>query len=276
VPDDVPLAAAKTQVRAWLAKVPAQWPFLVIENLPERDKKLKQTLLALADESQQDIEKLKANIETWFNNSMERVSGWYKRKTQAVHILLAVLVTIVINVDSVLVVNALSQNQALRDSVVAEAQAYAQQGQKPQPPSTPLPTGTPGPATDQTPSPTSDPISDIERLQGKLAMLELPIGWIKPGQRTYDPKNPDYRNWPGLRPHERTWDQLTETWWNTGRFHLLGWLLTAFAISLGAPFWFDMLNKVINIRSSGKAPEEKPKAPQVLPQPQAPGQQPAS
>lgn len=36
--------------------------------------------------------------------------------------------------------------------------------------------------------------------------------------------------------------------------HFLGWLLTAIAVSLGAPFWFDLLNKVINIRSSGKIP----------------------
>ena len=35
---------------------------------------------------------------------------------------------------------------------------------------------------------------------------------------------------------------------------LLGWLLTAFAITLGAPFWFDMLKRVINIRGSGTKP----------------------
>ena len=39
--------------------------------------------------------------------------------------------------------------------------------------------------------------------------------------------------------------------------HLLGWLLTAIAVSLGAPFWFDTLNKFMNIRSSGTAPNEK-------------------
>jgi hypothetical protein len=33
----------------------------------------------------------------------------------------------------------------------------------------------------------------------------------------------------------------------------LGWLLTAFAISLGAPFWFDILNKLMQLRSSLKA-----------------------
>jgi hypothetical protein len=38
---------------------------------------------------------------------------------------------------------------------------------------------------------------------------------------------------------------------------MLGWMLTAAAGSLGAPFWFDLLNKFITIRSAGKKPEEK-------------------
>ena len=43
---------------------------------------------------------------------------------------------------------------------------------------------------------------------------------------------------------------------------LIGLLLTALAISLGAPFWFDLLNKVISIRAAGRSPEEKPKSPE--------------
>jgi len=35
-----------------------------------------------------------------------------------------------------------------------------------------------------------------------------------------------------------------------------GWLITACAVSLGAPLWFDMLNKVIVVRSTIK-PHEK-------------------
>jgi len=31
-----------------------------------------------------------------------------------------------------------------------------------------------------------------------------------------------------------------------------GWLLTAFATTLGAPFWFDVLNKIVMIRSTVK------------------------
>jgi hypothetical protein len=38
----------------------------------------------------------------------------------------------------------------------------------------------------------------------------------------------------------------------------LGWLLTVAAISVGAPFWFDTLNRFVNIRGTGKPPDEKP------------------
>ncbi|WP_278379619.1 hypothetical protein [Chryseobacterium arthrosphaerae] len=35
-------------------------------------------------------------------------------------------------------------------------------------------------------------------------------------------------------------------------FRIVGFLLTAFAISLGSSFWFDMLKKILNIRTLGK------------------------
>jgi hypothetical protein len=39
---------------------------------------------------------------------------------------------------------------------------------------------------------------------------------------------------------------------------LLGWLITAFALSFGAPFWFDLLNKMMVIRSTVKPHEKSP------------------
>jgi hypothetical protein len=39
----------------------------------------------------------------------------------------------------------------------------------------------------------------------------------------------------------------------------VGWALTTVAVSLGAPFWFDTLNRFMNLRSSGKSPDEDPK-----------------
>jgi hypothetical protein len=50
------------------------------------------------------------------------------------------------------------------------------------------------------------------------------------------------------------WGAAREPW--TER--ILGWLLTIFAVSLGAPFWFDVLNKFIVIRSTVKPREKSP------------------
>jgi hypothetical protein len=44
---------------------------------------------------------------------------------------------------------------------------------------------------------------------------------------------------------------------SSGLRTFLGWMLTALAASLGAPFWFDTLNKIVTIRAGGRAPEEK-------------------
>ena len=53
-----------------------------------------------------------------------------------------------------------------------------------------------------------------------------------------------------------------EFWWYFYKF--IGLAMTALLISLGAPFWFDLLNKLVNLRAAGKPPEpstpEKPQA----------------
>jgi hypothetical protein len=39
---------------------------------------------------------------------------------------------------------------------------------------------------------------------------------------------------------------------------ILGWVITGFAISLGAPFWFDLLNKIMVVRSTVKPHQKSP------------------
>ena len=43
----------------------------------------------------------------------------------------------------------------------------------------------------------------------------------------------------------------SQEWW----LKLLGLLITIAAISQGAPFWFDLLNRVTNLRAAGRPPE---------------------
>jgi len=222
---------------------------VVIDSIPDKDKDLRDTLSVFYEEAGHDLEKLKVNIEIWFNNSMDRVSGWYKRKTQLVHVVLGIVFAFALNVDTFLIAKTLANDSALRDALVAQAQELAKDKTE---------TG-------------KDSRKEIQDRIKQLGGLGLPIGWS-------DEPVEGLREWPGWLPGTKvkskadsniTWGAL---WWQTLRFHIMGWLLTAFAASLGAPFWFDLLNKFMNLRSVGKSPEEKPKEPKKLPQPMAPGE----
>ena len=42
---------------------------------------------------------------------------------------------------------------------------------------------------------------------------------------------------------------------------ILGWVLSIIAALFGAPFWFDLLKKTLNLRSAGQKPQEPSAAP---------------
>jgi hypothetical protein len=88
---------------------------------------------------------------------------------------------------------------------------------------------------------------DAERLGVLVPSAALPVA----GQRVAATR-------PQWRVEWRPWNWYRTTFWPK----LIGLLVTAFALSLGAPFWFDMLNKVVNIRSAGRAPDERAKKPE--------------
>lgn len=47
----------------------------------------------------------------------------------------------------------------------------------------------------------------------------------------------------------------TWAWWGNSLLMLAGWLITALACTLGAPFWFDALGKLVKMRASGAKPD---------------------
>jgi hypothetical protein len=170
------------------------------------------------------VNQVHQHIEVWFNSSMERVSGWYKRKVQVVTVTVAMLFAVGLNLDTVLIARHLARDAALRSAIVAEAESLAKE-----PPSV---------------QGTASRAGVEDRIQ-ELKSVGIPLGW------------PD----PDGASGTATWIIVK----------VLGLLLTAGAASLGAPFWFDVLNRVISVRSAGKAPEESPKAPRQIPLPAPPG-----
>jgi hypothetical protein len=176
---------------------------------------IKKSLLSLIDEAGNDLGKARANVEGWYNDAMDRVSGWYKRRTHVILIVIGLLAAFALNIDTIQITKALLYNDTLRASVATAAQEYAKSHT-----AQPNTTGDPDAAQAAT---------KIKTITADINSLGLPIGW----------------NNGGFPPDAY------------GTFlKLLGLILTGLAVSQGAPFWFDMLNKFIVIRSTVK-PREK-------------------
>lgn len=179
----------------------------------------------------------------WFDSTMDRVTGWYRRRSQGLMAVLAVIVTVALNADTVQMSKKLWSNPALRDQLVAEAKACAEKadpaaaGFEYKNPDDPDPDP---PTVRKLRESCADP-AKTEKLLGEL------FGWDA-----------------DLKTLAEAWkkspDVFGALWsWLGGvlGMHLVGWLLTAIAISQGAHFWFDGLKRLVNLRSSGNKKEEK-------------------
>jgi hypothetical protein len=216
-----------------------------IKELPPE---LQQSLTVLLDESGDSLERFKVEIEEWFNSSMERVSGWYKRHSQALLLWLAIGTVVLFNVDSLELTQRLMRDPALRSALVAQAEQAAKV-----PPAAPA-NGEPAASATEAATAAAAAHTHAQEALANFDRLNLPVGWSN------------------AQLVAETGAATLGLWLS----RLCGWVLTAFAVSLGAPFWFDLLKRIINIRSAGKAPEERPIEPKTVPQPLAPGAGPDS
>ncbi|WP_020470364.1 hypothetical protein [Zavarzinella formosa] len=195
------------------------------------NEQVKKALLAMIDAANGDINQLRQNLEAWFNSSMDRVSGWYKRHTQYWLLGIAAVVTVALNVDTIAIARAL-QNDKLRQEVVAAAEKKIQEA----PPSKNGDSKTP-----------SDAWQDLKQTNAALSATGLPMGWDFDDFRSF----PTCDNLPAGYPKKST-GYVISAW----VMKIFGLLMTILAVSLGAPFWFDILNRFMILRSTVK-PQEK-------------------
>jgi len=249
----------------------------------EGGRRVDRVLALLSKEAGNDAHKFRAGVETWFNDGMERVSGWYKRRTQVLLLIWAAVVTVATNADTLVIAKTLWRDPALRQALVTRAEQYVAQQPRPgtvtsvaaavdqAPPPPPLP------PDQQAEIDFQDASARYNAALSDLAELQLPLGWDDPRAAAADEdvslrliRDEAVDDWPGA-----IWEPgAAARWLRAINQHAVGWLLTILAVSLGAPFWFDTLNRIISIRSSGKAPEEAQKPPRTVPTPREPGEEP--
>lgn len=166
-----------------------------INALP--DGRVKTALSALTMHCKEDVDAFRNEIEVWFDAAMDGASGIIKRHAQGWAVVLAIVITLVTNADTIALTRTLWLSSAVRTEIVKAAEAR-----------------TSG----------STPASNAE-----VGLLGQLIGWEKP-------------------PTEYPVQDLVH--------RVPGWLLTVIAVSLGAPFWFDVLSRFMSVRASGKTPRK--------------------
>ncbi len=206
--------------------------------------KLQRVILAALDSGADDIGRTRAELEKWFDGSMDRVSGWYKRRTQVVLFCIGLVMAVLLNLDALTVTARLNSNPALRESVVSKAESL-QSSSRPDSASV------------------SDTKSDLEQIGYPIGWSSGKTGWPVPAPQASCPATAAPCNALAL-----SFGTIIEM--------IVGWLITAFAVTLGAPFWFDLLNRFMIIRSTIKPTQKSPDEASADPQAVAPADDPAT
>jgi hypothetical protein len=198
------------------------------------DKETWQLLDMHLRESGFDYDRYIKRIENWFDDTMDRVSGWYKRQTQLVLLLLGLSIAILFNVDAIQITQKLSTDREATGKLVELAVQTADQYKED--PRVTKPDTVEGSSAAESDS--SENYRIFKEYQDKLnAIVKLTSDTLKQANDIL-----------ALGWGESQKEAMVT---NTGR-KILGFVITAFAISLGAPFWFDLLNKLIRVRGTGK------------------------
>jgi hypothetical protein len=211
-------------------------------NLKEGATRSQKSFLTSLTEQTSDLSSLTDAIERWYNSYMDRVTGWYKRNIKIVVLAVGVVVTVGFNVDTIHIVRAASTDPALRarlnalgdellkDSVVNRV--VQEQGDQSYFDDYVNDESFAGKTTEEK-NLVRDSLaaailgkdqSELLHMTSIVNEWNLPVGWgIK-------------------KDHSLLWT-------------IIGWVITALALSAGAPFWFDMLKRLVNIRNAGVKPD---------------------
>jgi len=219
------------------------------------DGPVKTALLTALGDAGDDLDRARRNLEAWYDGTMDRIGGWYKRQTQWILLLIGILLAVSANIDTLRIVQVLGDNNTLRLSLVqsaekmdaerraaADAAAQAREVETTattgDTAATPPPPAGNGEATQATPPPAGVPTSSDSLTDGVYSISQL-IGW---------------EHFPDEWAAAQAKGGMAQARFVASK--ALGWFFTALAVTLGAPFWFDVLNKIMVVRSTVK-PFEK-------------------
>ncbi|HNP47447.1 MAG TPA: hypothetical protein PKK99_00230 [Bacteroidia bacterium] len=186
-------------------------------------------LLASLAAQSESYEKLKENIILWYDDYMDTVSGWYKRKIIRRTQYIGLLVAFIFHVDTIFLVDKFWSNEILRSSVVLAAEKEVSNPELMREYSV---------LRDSAIDKENNAFKNINEIKKISEQLALPIG-----MKQYEIR----------LANKSTCNKLLELF-----LIMIGCTLTGFALAYGADYWFNILGKLINVRSAVKPPSGDP------------------
>ena len=213
---------------------------------PEVNQTLNALLLNIEEyvgEKESKLAKARQNVEKWFDDSMDRVSGVFKRYSQWMALLIGFVIALILNVDSVDLTLYLWREPTVRQALAENAATFELTQQELQ----------------------ANPEEALQNFRNQFVGLSLPIGWgftRVANTSFYDdncqlfPKEGQAFGLPVIGSNLCITPPNSNNQANLA-IKILGIFLTALAARQGAPFWFDILKRVVNLRGTGANPAEK-------------------
>jgi hypothetical protein len=269
-------AILKADLKKWYA-----------EDIQKHDigPETRKQITSILNEANNDVVKFRLLVEQWYNDTMERATGWFKRSTQMILLVIGFALAVIFNVDTIAIIKKLSIDKDARAQMVKLATDFTNDN------ATLINQVRTSPtlATDS-----ANLIARLDSLQIVKRKLERDIqnaqnifssSWNIPDTVRYELSDkilaakgfvsrpykindsttvyahlPQWLNTNALLKnlgHKNTGNQALDVdrhWYKlyyifSGN-RLWGYVFTMLALSLGAPFWFDLLNKLVKLRSS--------------------------
>lgn len=243
------------------------------------NRRLEETLDGMAEVARSasaEAEEFVRTLEAEFNEAMDRVSGWYVRRTKLNLFVIGLILAVGSNLDLLRYADRMMTQEALSKQVDTARALFGDEefqstflaaagsagGAESAKLAAPAGAEEAVPASaDAAPPPggaATDPFGvgqlnrEIGTLAASLGELDVQIGWDCK-QRVEDAR---VLTWRWLE--SRGWTKTENLWCDNGTVlpapkpsQMVGWFLIAFAVTLGAQFWFDLFKRIVHLRTAG-------------------------
>lgn len=201
-----------------------------------------------------DVGKFKHHLESWFEETMDRASTWYKKHIQFVLFFIGLAISIAFNVDTLKIIERLEKDPKLREQLVQQANAFQEAH----------------PDLDKKlliqQAENNKFLAQKNKIQvndslrnkelGDSLQLANYLALKSKRDELLDQASTLIRNDINSVHHSLGlgWEAYDSSSFLNIFYSLTGWMVSALALSLGAPFWFDLLNRLMKLRGSVATP----------------------